>query len=52
VDPKFFKGVKILNLAFDMVPAKYVTTYITEKGPISPKKYTPMAIKQIKHLLD
>lgn len=31
------EGVKVLNMAFDVTPAKYVTAIITEKGVFSPK---------------
>ncbi len=30
-------GVKVLNMAFDVTPAKYVTAIITEKGAFRPK---------------
>ncbi len=32
------KKVKIINLAFDKVPAKYIAGIVTEKGMLSPKK--------------
>lgn len=31
------KGLKIINYAFDMVPAKFITGIITEYGVIKPK---------------
>ncbi|HOA82927.1 MAG TPA: S-methyl-5-thioribose-1-phosphate isomerase [Thermodesulfovibrio thiophilus] len=31
------QGVKVINLAFDVTPAKYVTAIITEKGVFLPK---------------
>ncbi|HMS90980.1 MAG TPA: translation initiation factor eIF-2B [Candidatus Absconditabacterales bacterium] len=46
------KGLEILNYAFDMVPAKFITGIITEYGIIKPKdikktvkKYYPWMIK-------
>lgn len=51
VDPKMFKGVNILNLAFEIVPSKYVKRYITEEGPLSPSQYVNTAKKRLKNLL-
>ncbi len=31
------EGVKALNLAFDVTPAKYVTAFFTEKGAFRPR---------------
>lgn len=31
------EGVKVINMAFDVTPAKYITAIITEKGAFSPK---------------
>jgi len=31
------KGIEIINYAFDMVPAKFITGIITEFGVIKPK---------------
>lgn len=31
------KGLKIVNYAFDMIPAKFITGIITEYGIIKPK---------------
>ncbi|MCD6279820.1 S-methyl-5-thioribose-1-phosphate isomerase [Candidatus Micrarchaeota archaeon] len=50
-DPTLFKGVNILNPAFDLVPAKYVTAFITEKGIIKPKQFYKMAVKELKRLI-
>ncbi len=32
------KGVSVLNPAFDMTPAKYITSYITEAGLVTPQR--------------
>lgn len=38
--PEAPKGVEIINPAFDLVPAKYITGgYITEKGLMEPKEF-------------
>ena len=39
---KKLKGVKIRNPGFDLVPWKYVTGVITEKGIFRPKKIQRM----------
>jgi methylthioribose-1-phosphate isomerase len=46
------KGLEIINYAFDMVPAKFITGIITEYGIIKPKdikkyvkKYYPRMMK-------
>src|SRR5512139_1551939 len=31
------QGVRVMNLAFDVTPAKYVTAFFTEKGPFRPR---------------
>ena len=51
-NPKHFKGVNILNLAFEIVPAKYVNSFITEKGKIKPAKFAGSAKNIIKHSLN
>jgi methylthioribose-1-phosphate isomerase len=38
------EGVKIINMAFDVTPARYVTAIITEKGAFRPKD-----IKKLNH---
>jgi len=40
------KSVKIYNPVFDRTPAKYIDTYITEKGGISPYKARDLIIEQ------
>lgn len=37
------KGLNVLNFAFDLVPAKYITGFITEFGIISPKDIKKIA---------
>ena len=52
VRPEAPKGLEIINYAFDMVPAKFITGIITEFGIIKPKdlkkavkKYCPWMTK-------
>lgn len=46
------EGVKVINMAFDVTPAKYVTAIITEKGAFLPKhiKYinNPQKIEKLR----
>jgi ribose 1,5-bisphosphate isomerase len=37
VDPKKIKGAKIVNPAFDIVPAEFIRALITEKGIVKPE---------------
>ena len=52
VNTSLFKNVSILNLAFDIVPGKFVKKYVTETGMISYNKFACTAKKQLKKLLD
>jgi methylthioribose-1-phosphate isomerase len=36
-------GVKVINMAFDVTPAKYITAIITEKGPFLPQDLKNLA---------
>ncbi|MDD4493225.1 MAG: S-methyl-5-thioribose-1-phosphate isomerase [Eubacteriales bacterium] len=36
------EGIKVLNPAFDVTPAKYITAIITEKGVVYPSKQHPI----------
>ena len=36
------KNVNIVNPAFDLVPARYITAYITEKGILTPKDFAKL----------
>jgi len=45
-DPKKFKGVKILNYAFDRTDAKYISGYITEKGVLPPQGFVSVAMRE------
>lgn len=45
-DPKKFKGVKIINWAFDRTDAKYITGYITEKGVVTPQGFVSLAMRE------
>ncbi|NOY64302.1 MAG: S-methyl-5-thioribose-1-phosphate isomerase [Nitrospirae bacterium] len=40
-------GVNVINMAFDVTPARYVTAIITEKGAFRPKDIKKLAIKGI-----
>jgi methylthioribose-1-phosphate isomerase len=40
-------GVNVINIAFDVTPARYVTAIITEKGAFRPKDIKKLAIKGI-----
>ncbi|RMG67753.1 MAG: S-methyl-5-thioribose-1-phosphate isomerase, partial [Nitrospirae bacterium] len=40
-------GVKVINMAFDVTPARYVTAIITEKGAFRPKDLKKLAIDGI-----
>ncbi len=40
-------GVKVINLAFDVTPARYVTAIITEKGAFRPKDIKKLASEGI-----
>ena len=40
------KGLNIINYAFDMVPAKFITGIITEYGIIKPKDIKKVVKKQ------
>ena len=44
-DPKevWNKKAKIYNYAFDLVPAKYITSYITEFGLVAPQLISTIA---------
>ncbi|MCG6552674.1 MAG: S-methyl-5-thioribose-1-phosphate isomerase, partial [Candidatus Magnetominusculus sp. LBB02] len=37
------KGVKVINRAFDITPAKYVTLILTEKGAFKPEDIHTLA---------
>ncbi|MFA6536971.1 MAG: translation initiation factor eIF-2B [Patescibacteria group bacterium] len=39
------KSLTILNLAFDLVPAEFITGYVTELGILSPSELAPKIIK-------
>jgi len=43
--PEAPKGLNIINYAFDMVPAKFITGIITEYGVIKPKDIKKMVKK-------
>ena len=49
VDIKKFKGVKILNPAFDIVPFKNIDGIITEIGLLKPKVFVKKAQNKIKN---
>ena len=51
IDPKLFKDVKILNLAFEIVSRELVKAYITEKGAIRPARFPIIAKKELRNLL-
>ncbi len=40
------EGIKVINLAFDITPAKYVTAIITEKGIFKPSEIKHLRIGQ------
>ncbi len=40
------KGIKVLNPAFDVTAARYVTAYITEAGVIPPNSFFQIAMKK------
>lgn len=44
--PEAPKGLEIINYAFDMVPAKFITGIITEYGIIKPKDIKKVVKKQ------
>jgi len=50
-DLKEFEKVKILNPAFDITPAKYINSFITEKGLISPQDISNVAEAALKEML-
>ncbi|MFA5383002.1 MAG: hypothetical protein WC356_07580 [Candidatus Micrarchaeia archaeon] len=47
-DPKKFKGVKILNPAFDIIPYTNINGIITEVGLLKPKEFVKKAKNKIK----
>ena len=47
-NPKRFKGVKIVNPAFDLIPHEYITKYVTEIGLVIPTKFHSVSIRQFK----
>ena len=44
-DPRRLPGVRILNPAFDLTPAKHITAYITEHGVVAPQSVYALASK-------
>lgn len=44
------KGLKVVNYAFDTVPPKYITGFITEFGIIKPKEIKKTVIKNYKDI--
>ncbi|MDO8339884.1 MAG: S-methyl-5-thioribose-1-phosphate isomerase [Candidatus Burarchaeum sp.] len=42
-DPRSLPGVRILNPAFDLTPAKHITAYITEHGVVAPQSVYALA---------
>ncbi len=47
-DPKEFKGVKILNPAFDIIPNSDLNGIVTEVGLLTPKQFVKHAQNKIK----
>ncbi|MFA5358470.1 MAG: S-methyl-5-thioribose-1-phosphate isomerase [Patescibacteria group bacterium] len=45
------KGLEIVNFAFDLIPAKFITGFITEFGVIKPKNIRKMVKKKYPWLL-
>lgn len=41
------EGVEVINLAFDVTPAKYVTSFFTEKGAFRPRDIKKLAVKNV-----
>lgn len=41
------EGVNVINLAFDVTPAKYVTSFFTEKGAFRPRDIKKLAAKNV-----
>src|SRR5271157_4678442 len=41
------EGVNVINLAFDVTPAKYVTSFFTEKGAFRPRDIKKLAKKTV-----
>jgi len=46
-----FKKIKILNPAFDVTEAKYINSFITEKGLVSPQDISSVAEKALSTML-
>lgn len=52
VDPREFKGVEILNPAFDIVPNTLISGgFITEKDLLKPRQFYGIAVKELKRLI-
>ncbi len=43
--PGAFPNLKIVNLAFDQVPASNITAFVTEEGIVKPKNFSEKAFK-------
>ncbi|MBF0558596.1 MAG: S-methyl-5-thioribose-1-phosphate isomerase [Nitrospirae bacterium] len=41
------EGVNVINLAFDVTPAKYVTSFFTERGAFKPRDIKKLAEKNV-----
>jgi ribose 1,5-bisphosphate isomerase len=46
-----FEKVKIRNLAFDVTEGKYINSFVTEKGLVSPQDISTIAEKALKEML-
>ncbi len=46
-NPREFPGVKIINPAFDLTQAKFISGYITEKGIVPPQAMMALAMKEL-----